>query len=199
MLEDARGAVALVHVAVHHQHLVDDPAVEQVAGRHRHVVESAKARPAVRPGMVAAACGVAGEPDLQRQPRRQHGAAGRGAGALGHRTRDRQADAALHLAGQGQVEHLLYVGRVVDGGEVGEARWLGLRKAGFGNQARLDQHLSQPGVLAHREAVVGGHFGGVGGVVHDRGQGGARGGTSQGTGLKVESSSQSSVRQWGSS
>ena len=47
---DFGGAVALVHVQVHHQHAARQPVRLHVAGRHRGVVEHAVAAAARRPG-----------------------------------------------------------------------------------------------------------------------------------------------------
>ena len=85
--EDARGAVALVHVAVDDEHPRDAAFVEQRLGGDGHVVEDAEAGAALGTGVVRAAGHVAGEPVLQREAggeqragRRQEGAAGDGGG-----------------------------------------------------------------------------------------------------------------------
>ena len=59
--EDRRRAVALMHVEIDHQCPPDAALLEQHRGRDRDVVEQAKAGAVVGEGMVAAACGVAGE------------------------------------------------------------------------------------------------------------------------------------------
>ena len=75
--EDRRGAVALVHVEVHHQQLAHQAFGQQHPGGDRHIVEDAEAAAVVGEGVVGAAGQVAGQTVLQRQTGREHGAAHR--------------------------------------------------------------------------------------------------------------------------
>lgn len=100
VVQDARSAVALVHVAIEDQHAVDPAAFQQVTADYRQVIENAKACRVIVMGMVGAARQMAGQAVLQcllggqdRTAHRSHRAPGQGF-APG------QAEAPLVFAGQ---------------------------------------------------------------------------------------------------
>jgi hypothetical protein len=93
VVQDACGAVALVHVAVEDQHPVDPAAFQQVMADHRQVVEDAEAGRVVVVG-VGAAGQVAGQAVLQRLFGRQQRAADRAHRAPGQGFAPGQAEAA---------------------------------------------------------------------------------------------------------
>ena len=98
--EDRCGAVALVHVEVHHQQLAHQSFGEQHPGGDGHVVEDAEAAAVVGEGVVGAAGQVAGQAVLQRQAGREHGAAHRQPAAPHQGRGGRQADAAFRRRAQ---------------------------------------------------------------------------------------------------
>ena len=174
--EDARGAVALVHVAVDDEDAGDDALVEERLGGDGHVVEDAVAGAALGAGVVRAAGHVAGDPVLEREAggeeragRREEGAAGDG-GGVG------QADGARLGGGEGLVRHPLDVRERVDGGDAGDAGGGGGEEAARGRQQPArDERLAQVAVLRHREGVAGAERRHVVGV-EDDGQRHASGG-----------------------
>ncbi len=93
--EDVGGAVALVHVAVDHQHALGEPVAAQRGDRHGDVVEEAVAARERVPGMVRAAAEVQRHAVLQRMPCRRDRAGDRPAPALDQLGRPRQPEAAL--------------------------------------------------------------------------------------------------------
>ena len=51
--QDVLGAIAVVHIKVHHRHAVQVVALQRVFGSHRHVIEKAKTHRLAAGGMVA--------------------------------------------------------------------------------------------------------------------------------------------------
>ncbi|MNH26982.1 hypothetical protein D3C79_870720 [compost metagenome] len=97
-MENPRGAIALVHVAVEDQHLVHPPGFQQVAADDRQVVEDAKAGGMIVVGVVSAAGQVTGDAMLQGLFGGQQRAADRSYRASGQGFAPGQAEAALVLA-----------------------------------------------------------------------------------------------------
>jgi hypothetical protein len=81
---------------------------------------------------------------------------------------DRKADLAFHRVRHLAGDHLLDIAPAMGKRqEVGIGR-LGAKDAGAIGDACLFQHLHQPAIFAHREAVIGGEFRVVIGMVDDR-------------------------------
>ena len=152
--EDGGGAVALVHVAVHHR---DPPAPALVlhdAGGDGHVVEHAVALAAIGEGMMGAPGEVDGRALDQRRPGRGDGGAGRAPRPLDHRRRPREADAADHLRGQRAGGDSGDVVGSVDQGQCLPGRSRRLDEVAGRDDALGDHPLAQSRVLGHREPVA---------------------------------------------
>ncbi len=99
VVQDTRGAVALMHVAVEDQYAVDPAAGQQVMADHRQVIKDAKARRVIVVGVMGATRQVAGQPMFEGLFRRQYRTAHRTHGALGQCFAPGQAEAPLVFAG----------------------------------------------------------------------------------------------------
>ena len=124
--------------------------------------------------MMAAARRVAGDAGFERQARGANGAAGRGAGAAHHRLVHRQADLALDGGRQRERKHLIDIGGVMGKRKLGGARRLGLNEA-MRREAGFAEHFGETAIFAHREAMLRGNLGRIGGVVNDRQRHGGEG------------------------
>ena len=168
VVQDARGAVALVHVAVEDQDAVHAAGFQQVAADHRQVVEDAEPRRVVIVGMMGAAGQVAGDAVLQRQFGRKQRATHRAHRAPRQRLAPGQAQATLVLARQLTVHVALDVVAVVGQGEDVVGADLGAQQRRVGGQPAGDQVVAQQAELVHREAMVRREFRAVVVVVDQR-------------------------------
>ena len=151
--EDQRRAIALMDIAINHRNALHAPLIQQQLSGDADIIEHAKAGPALRPGMMAAACQIHRGPLLQRMARGKDGARDRGRGT----PRDGGRDLEPYLAGGFGIQRLRQDRRDI-GLVMGQ---LQLVRAGIARQdevmARLAQQLCHEGIFAHREAVVIGH------------------------------------------
>lgn len=154
VVQDARGAVALVHVAVEDQHPVDPPAGQQVTADHRQVIENAETCRVIVVGVVGAAGQVAGQAVLQGLLGRQQRAAHRAHGAPGQGFAPGQAEAPLVFAGQLAAHVAFDIPRFMGQGQnLGRAEFRAQQLAVLG-QAALHQVVAQQAEFIHGEAVV---------------------------------------------
>lgn len=153
VVEDARGAVALVHVAIEDQHAVDPAAGQQVMADHRQVIEDAKARGVIVMGVVGAARQVARQAVFQRLFCRENRAADRTHGAPGQGFVPRQAEAALVFAGQFATHVAFDIPRVMGQGQ--NLRWAQLRAQQLAvlGQATVHQVVAQQAEFVHGEPM----------------------------------------------
>ena len=144
--EDVRRPVALVHVAVDHQHAVGEPVAPQRRGRHRDVVEEAVAAREVAPGVVRAAAEVHRDVVLDRVARGRDGARDRAAPALDQLARPRQPEAALLADRQAAFADAREQAAVMDGGELVPSRRDRLRStsSGAANPSATTRSASSP-------------------------------------------------------
>ena len=140
----------MVHVAINDGHTAHFLRFQQELSGNADIIEHAEPRPAVGPGMMAAAGKVHRGPLLQRNARGQACAADRGGRPPGNGGRDLEADLAGCLCVQGLGE---------DGGDIGLV--MGQMQPVFGRglrlnetMARLAQQLGHERIFAHRETMV---------------------------------------------
>ena len=153
--EQARGAVALVHVAVEDQYPADLAACQQVVGDHRQVVEDAVTGGLGVIGVMGAARQVTGQAMGQRlfggQQRTTHGAYR----APGQGRAPGQAEAALlgmaQVAGEKARDIVRAMGQLQDRGRA----QLGAQQLAGRGHAAGNQVVVQQAEFLHREAMVG--------------------------------------------
>ena len=155
VFQQARGAVALMHVAVEDQHPLHASCREQVAGDHRQVVEDAEARGEVVVRVVRATGQVAGQAMPQRQFGGQQRAAHGAHGTPRQGVAPGQAEAALILRRQLAGHVAGDVVRAVHQGQDLRRAQLGAQQFGIRGQATGDQVIAQQAELLHGETVPG--------------------------------------------
>lgn len=168
VVQDARGAVTLVHIAIEDQYPVYPASLQQVAADHGQVVEDAEAGGVVVMGMVGATGEVAGDAMLQRHLGGQQRATHCPHRAPGQGFAPGQAEATLVFAGQVAVHVALDVATVVGQGEDVVGADVRAQQCLVGGQPAVDQVVMQQAELVHREAVFGGELRAVVFVVDQR-------------------------------
>lgn len=154
--QDGGGAVALMHVAIDHQHPADAALGLQGAGGDGGVVEDAEAFPPVPVGMVGAARQVGGDAIGQGGPAGAQGGAGGAAGAFDHGGAPGKTDGFLFPLAQTPGGDAPDVVRVVGTGQGGVVGRFGKVEIGGGKFAAFRQDGPQPGIFFHGKAVAGG-------------------------------------------
>lgn len=169
-MEDACGAVALMHVTVEDQYAVDPPAGQQVMADHREVIEDAKAGRVIVMRMMGATRQVAGQAVFQRLFGGQYRAADRAHSAPGQGFVPGQAEAALVFTGQLAAQVAFDIPRFMGEGQNLCRAQLRAQQLAVLGQAAVHQVVAQQAKLIHGEPVVRWELGAVV-VVVDQWQG----------------------------